>query len=217
MSIGPDHDRWADAAGAYVLGALEPDEAHGYESHLSLCGACQEEVDDLRVAADALPASAPQLTPPPELKDRIMAIVEREAQLLRAAGPEADRPPQPAPAAARRRYPWADWSLRRVAVGFATALLVGVVAGSLIAGGDDAPQTRTVLAQAAPAGADVRLEVRPEHSTLVAQNLPAPPEDRIYQVWIKRPGEAPEPTDALFTTRDDGSASVDVPGSLKGV
>jgi hypothetical protein len=35
-------------------------------------------------------------------------------------------------------------------------------------------------------------------------------------VWLDRGGKTPEPTDALFSTRSDGSASVDVP-SLEGV
>ena len=36
-------------------------------------------------------------------------------------------------------------------------------------------------------------------------------------MWVDRGGDAPEPTSALFSTRRDGSASVDVPGSLDGV
>ena len=36
-------------------------------------------------------------------------------------------------------------------------------------------------------------------------------------MWLDRGGTAPEPTAALFSTRSDGSASVDVPGSLDGV
>ena len=36
-------------------------------------------------------------------------------------------------------------------------------------------------------------------------------------MWVDRGGAAPEPTSALFSTSRDGSASVDVPGSLDGV
>ena len=48
MSTGPDHDRWADAAGAYLLGALPDDERAAFEAHLAGCAACREEVDELR-------------------------------------------------------------------------------------------------------------------------------------------------------------------------
>ena len=83
---------------------------------------------------------------------------------------------------------------------------------------DDGPGTRTVIAEVEAPDAEVKLVVdEDEHSTLVASNLPAPPSGRVYQVWIKRPGSAPEATDALFTVRKDGSAAVDVPGSLEGV
>ena len=47
--------------------------------------------------------------------------------------------------------------------------------------------------------------------------MPAPPGGRVYQVWLKRPGRAPEPTSALFTPRSDGTATTAVPGSLEGV
>ena len=45
MSTGPDHERWEDAAGTYVLGALPDDERAGYEAHLDDCPACRAEVD----------------------------------------------------------------------------------------------------------------------------------------------------------------------------
>ncbi|MDP9293832.1 MAG: anti-sigma factor, partial [Actinomycetota bacterium] len=61
------------------------------------------------------------------------------------------------------------------------------------------------------------LEVREDRAVLVARKLPAPPQGRVYQVWLDRGGSTPEPTAALFTTRGDGSASVAVPGSLRGV
>ena len=50
-----------------------------------------------------------------------------------------------------------------------------------------------------------------------AAKLPPPPAGHVYQVWLDRGGKAPEPTSALFSTRRDGTASVDVPGSLEGV
>jgi hypothetical protein len=65
---------------------------------------------------------------------------------------------------------------------------------------------------------DARLIQRESgHSTLTARNLEAPGFRRVYQVWLKHPGRPPEPTNALFSTRADGTASVDVPGSLDGV
>jgi anti-sigma-K factor RskA len=96
--IGEDHERWTDAVGAYLLEAMPDDEREAFEGHLDSCVVCRAEVDSLRVASDALPASVEQLSPPPELKARIMAVVESEAELLAAA---AGRTPT-VPSAARR-------------------------------------------------------------------------------------------------------------------
>jgi anti-sigma-K factor RskA len=205
-----DHSRWADDVGAYLLGALEPDEAAAFEQHLAGCETCRRDVADLQVAADALPVSVPIVSPPAALKDRIMAVVGQEAELLAAAGGPADRPPE---RTRRRRLEW----LSRPAVALACALLLlagGGLAGALLSGGDEA---RTVVATTEAPGADVRLEIRDDGSKLVAENMPAPPSGRIYQVWLKRPGRDPEPTSVLWSTRGDGSAEVAVPGSLEGV
>ena len=74
-----------------------------------------------------------------------------------------------------------------------------------------------MVAQTQSPDAEVRLEVGDDGATLVARNMPAPPQGRIYQVWLKRPGKDPEPTSVLWSTRTDGSADVAVPGSLDGV
>jgi anti-sigma-K factor RskA len=211
---GPDHASWADSVGAYLLGALPAGEREGFQAHLDACAVCRFDVDDLQVAADALLVSVPPVSPSPALKDRIMAVVESEAALLAAAGERADRVP-----ARRRRFSLGGWLLRpAVAAACALVLLaVGGVAGALIAGGDE---TRTVAATVDAARAPdarVALEVRDGRGTLVAERMPPPPAGRIYQVWIKRPNQDPQPTSALWTVRDDGSAAVAVPGSLDDV
>jgi hypothetical protein len=40
----------------------------------------------------------------------------------------------------------------------------------------------------------------------------------VYQVWLQRKGsDTAEPTDALFTVRPGGEATVEVPGSIDDV
>lgn len=52
---------------------------------------------------------------------------------------------------------------------------------------------------------------------LVAENLPAPPEGRVYEVWLMHEGsDAPAPTNVLFMPRGDGSAEAAIP-SVDGV
>jgi len=232
---GPDHAQWADSVGAYLLGALEPVEWERFEAHLAECPRCLHDVADLRVAVDTLPMSVPLVSPPPALKGRIMAVVNSEAQLLAAAGQRADVPETVAtgrdadersPASDRGRVggrrrrlggrPLGGW-LMRPGVALACALLLlagGGAAGVLLSGGEE---PRTVVATTQAPGADVRLKISEDGATLVAKNMPAPPSGRVYQVWLKRPGQDPEPTSSLWSTRSDGSAEVAVPGSLDGV
>ena len=56
-----------------------------------------------------------------------------------------------------------------------------------------------------------------KRAELTMRNMPTPPQGRIYEVWLKRDGEQPSPTNALFGVTSSGSAAVDVPGNLHGV
>lgn len=198
------HERYDDLAAPYVLNALDDGERERFEAHLATCAECRAEVELLSVPAQALPASVAQVEPPPELRDRIMAIVEGEAELLAAAGPQADRPP-------RRRSPWA----RRLSLIVpAAAAAVGAFLAVVVFDGND---LQTIEAAQAPRGAAVRMHVDEEHSTLVAERLPDPPSGRVYQVWLKWPGKPPQPTRALFRPGPEGTVSVDVPGSMEGI
>jgi hypothetical protein len=141
--------------------------------------------------------------------------VETEAQLLRAAGPDADRVHRRA--AVRRRRRRRAFSVRPLAAaGLAAAILAVGVIGGVLLGEGSSPQTRTVQAQVTVPGARAVVWVRDGHARLEVRGMRNPPSGRVYQVWVKRGSRAPEPTDVLFTVRD-GHGSVDVPGSVKGV
>ena len=226
-----------DDAGAWVLGALPDDEHERFAAHLAGCEGCRREVAELQMVADTLPLATPQVAPPPELKERIMSVVRAEAAPGQATAPDAgpaeaapeDTTPEP-PAEPRAqperprpaRRPWwrlPSLALRPIPAAVAATVLiaVGVGGGVLLSGGDDG--ARTVTAQVvAPSSPDARasLTVGGDRATLRVQDFPAPPQGRVYQVWLKRPGRAPDPTTALFTVRD-GDATVQVPGSVEGV
>lgn len=207
-----EHERWVDAAGAYVLEAMPDDERDAFEQHLEGCSICREEVDELLPAVHALPMASPQMSPPPELKARIMAEVEREAALLAQVGEGADRP---SPRRARERRAWlSGWRLAPVA---AALLIAGVLAGTALERDDapSAPAARTVAvtvdSKRAPDGT-AELRVSDGDAVLVGQGMPAPPEGRVYQVWVMpRGSNTPEPTNVLFAPRTDGSVTAAIP------
>jgi anti-sigma-K factor RskA len=212
-ATGPGHERWGDATGAYLLGALDDAERSGFQAHVANCPACRQELDELRPAVEALPVSAPPVTPPATLRSRIMADVEREASLLAAAGEPRATPSRPP---GRRR-----WRLRALPAWVPAATALAALAIGLLVGrglGGDGERTVTAALDPAQApGARVTLQIRDGGGTLVGSRLPAPPAGRVYQVWLLRPGGKPQPTTTLFTPRRDGSATASVPGSLDGV
>jgi hypothetical protein len=91
----PEPDRecaeCVDAA-PYVLGALE--DAEDYREHLLRCVICRAEVAELQLVADTLPATVTPAPAPETLRERVLATVRSEAELLRAAGQQADEPPR---------------------------------------------------------------------------------------------------------------------------
>ncbi len=200
--------------GAYLLGALTEPEYAAFARQLEHDDALRAEVEYLRVAADALPASPMQWVPPPHLKARVMATVNAEAALFRAAEE------RPEPSRSRRRVVavlrpgW--WSLRPgIAVAASVVVLaVGAAIGGLVASGSG-PAKDTVVA--AVHGHAKLIKRATGHSTLTATGLRSPGPGRVYQVWLQRGSGKPRPTNALFGARKDGTASVDVPGSMKGV
>ena len=203
-----------DDAASYVLRAMPDGEWELYAAHVASCAVCAAKVAELGFVSDALLNAVPQLDAPPEIRARVMAAVRAEAELPGAAAALADRSGEPA---RTRRFnplrlrPWP-------AAALATALVaLGIGGGALLVGGGSDPTTRTIACASAPAGASCQMRLSGDEATLVVADMKAPPDGRIYQVWLDRDdGTAPEPTEALFSVRN-GRASVDVPGDLAGV
>lgn len=212
-----DHDRWADSLASWLLGALPDDEARVFATHLEECPVCQEDAASLRVAADALPASAPPLPAPPDLKARIMAVVEREAELVAAADGGTQRP-APARTSVLRRL--RDGLTSRPQLALASVLAVLVLAGAGLLGQQllsDDVRTLDARVENTPAlvGTRAQLEIGDDEARFVTSKLPAPSQGRVYQLWIAR-GTTIDPRRRVFTPRD-GSATVEIPGSMRGV
>ena len=203
-----------DDAASYVLRAIPDGEWEGYEAHVSGCPVCAAKIDELRFVADALLSGVPQLSAPPEIRARVMSVVNAEAELLRAAGAAADRPTRREPSR-RLSLGWLrPWP---AAVLAASLLALGIGGGALLTGGAGEPAARSIACAQAPGGASCQMRIAGDSAKLVVAGLKAPPQGRIYQVWLDRDdGAAPEPTEALFSVRK-GRASVDVPGNLDGV
>ena len=69
---------------AYSLEALDPREAAAVEAHVPTCAQCSRELEALAPAVAVLGESVEQLEPPPELRERVLAVVREEAEAKRA-------------------------------------------------------------------------------------------------------------------------------------
>jgi anti-sigma-K factor RskA len=221
MSV-QDHTRYGDDVGAYLLGALEPDEERAFEEHLDACRICQDEVGRLEMARDALPRSVEPVEPPPELKAALMATVVEEARQRALEGPA------PARAAARggRRSRWRERLLARpafAAAAAATVLAIGIAAGALVGalgGGDGSRVVAAQVDQARQPAATARLVV-PDSAydkggaILRVSGMQQPPAGHVYEVWVQR-GNRVERS-SLFAVARDGSGAAAIPERLRGV
>jgi anti-sigma-K factor RskA len=204
-----EHSFAFESLGAYALGALPDSERDRIAVHIEACPICAEDVSQLERGAARLVEEVPALDPPPELRDRIMSVVEKEAALLRATA----RPPE-VHRIERRRWSGGGASLRW-ALGAAAALVIGIVVGWQVVGGEGGTDTRTLSASVGRGHAWVELE--DGHGRLVVDGLAAPGNGRVYELWVQSGDEPPRPasdelSDAVFVVR---SGNVVIPGRLE--
>jgi anti-sigma-K factor RskA len=211
-----DHEELESSVGAWVLGALDPDEAEVVRSHVEACPTCRELAARLRRVVGALPLAVEEVTPPPRLRERVLAAAA--ATRSPTGSPVARRPIAKAPAPRRsvlRRMP--VYALAAVAV---LALLVGVVIGQVA----HTPQTATTqVARFSLSGhqdmSGARASVIDLKSDGVAlvdfRGLPQPGAGRVYEVWLIPSGGNPVPV-AVFVPDSNGARTVVVDRSLTG-
>jgi anti-sigma-K factor RskA len=165
--------------GAYVLGALLPEERHSFERHLESCEVCRRELAGLEDAAGLLECAGPPYALPESLKARTFAAIEREAtaNVVRLV-------PQ------RRRW-------TRVAAIAATGAVTAVafVAGSQLNRTDGTLELTAMLS--APRGpAQASVEVRKTGIGRVirfeSDRLPILPKGDYYELWFVGPGDTRE-------------------------
>jgi anti-sigma-K factor RskA len=202
-------DNCGDAA-SYVLGALSGPEHDAFLEHLASCVVCREEVASLQVVVSSLPAAVPQLAAPADLKNRVMSTVTREAREQESARGVS----RPGAASSPRREWFSSW--RGALGGIAAAAALVVAAVLAFSSGGSGTSSHVFKAQVTVSRASASVRVSGGHAALTVADMPQSPSGHVYEVWIKRAGN-PQPTDALFTVSNSGSATVGVPGNIKGV
>lgn len=186
--FGQDHDQLRLDLGAYVLGALSPEEARALEAHLVTCAACRTELASI----ESLPA----------LLDAVPGARAEEIAHDAARSPEPGLVPTAAPrellarVARRRRARTAGWAgaLAAAAAGFFAA---GIALGPSLGAGQG-PAAQSTPSTSAPAstpaqtltltsadGAHVDLSlVHKAWGTELDLTCRGMPSDGVFTVWV---------------------------------
>lgn len=178
--------------GAYVLDAVSDLERASFERHLAECGACTQEVRELRETTTRL-GEAVGAEPPPYLKDRVLGAIRVVRQL----------PPEVTPAAAPTRHRASPrWAFRLTTAAAAILLVVAAVLGVLLVrASDDLDSTRRyadsvtsilqsgdarVASGSANAGgtATVVYSRTQDRALVFANGMPEAPTGKDYQAWV---------------------------------
>ncbi len=224
------HELFEHDVGAYLLGALSEVEERRFEAHLHECPVCDDEVERLRPAVHTLPRSVWPVSPPASLKASLMASVEADVREREGRRPARTRPLAWLGARARRASAaFADASPRAAWVAASVVLLLGMVGGAAglyalegVTTGEEPQQPASRVIQAnfdktrvplgsgslvVPAGLE-------DGAVLRVQGLRPLEEGGVYQVWVRRKGEAI--SQSLFTVGEDGAGAAAVADDLEG-
>jgi anti-sigma-K factor RskA len=184
--------------GAYVLDALSEMERRAFEDHMAGCGACSQEVAELRETTARL-GLATALNPPPQLWNKVRTATTQVRQL----------PPAAADRVVVRPKRWAT----RVAV-FAAAASLLVAAGigvawvttnsdlkdQVAASQAELDKLQSVLSApdakvgttniGANGNATVAISLGRNEMVVLVRGLPPLPANKVYQAWFVSNGKA---------------------------
>ncbi len=180
-----EHAQVNELLPAYALGCLDAAEARLVASHLAVCPACRAELRTYEGVTGQLAMAAPEFSPPPDLKRRVLAQAH-------ASRPGVRLPQWQAMAdLARRALPaWGAISLLLVvALAVSNFLLWQQV--SRLRPQPAAMRTVALTGTAAAPGAVATIVVGADghQGALVVDDLPPLDERHHYQLWLIKDGQ----------------------------
>ncbi len=207
-----------ELAGAAALGAVDADEAQALLRHLRSCPEPHTETRGLLAAAEAVSAAVAPIAPRPELRERLMATVERTPQGVPAAA-------APAPRVERRQSrDWLGWLRPGWARGIAVVAVPLVVILAVLAVrlqsdvsardatlrqvADALSRGDQVVAVGGSAGAGYLVHDA-DRATFIVADLPAPAAGGLYEMWLIDPDGHAAPAGTLSGGGDLSVAQVD--------
>ena len=214
-----DHEELESNLAAWVLGALDPEEAEVVEAHVEGCASCRETVARLRRAVGAMPLAVDEVAAPARLRERVLAAAAASSTSTVAASRVRKKPTSPP-----RRSVFAPLFERLPVYAAAAAVIVALVAG--VVGGELAGRQPTPPSQVArftlsghqslAAAKATVIDLKTDGLALVDfSGLPALGQGRVYEVWLITSGGRADPA-AVFVPDSNGSKVVLVNQALQG-
>ena len=215
-----------DLKDAYVLDALPEEERRSFEEYLATHPERQAEIDELGAVAGLLAFAPQEQEPSPELRRRVMEVVEAEA----------------APRRERQESAFARFVQyvggKGLALGAAALLVIGLLSWNVLlqnqvedlqaevqsAQGQvddlqaqvrDAQANQTQTTQLSGTwtdqGADAEVaSINEDRIVLVADNLPSVPEGQTCQIWVIK-GDVPESSGLFQPGGQETAAPITIP------
>jgi anti-sigma-K factor RskA len=225
------HEQFAEDLALYAVGALDGEERTTVEKHLEGCADCRRELEQLRADSALLALSVSGPMPPQRSRQRLMAAIAREEKM-------------PTLIPVKRRFAWwgvAGWAAAAAMLVIAVLLLrsndslmqqiaslknqsaqqqamlqqAKEVVETFTAG--DASHVTLVAANTPPQPQGKAIYLQRRSSLIfLANNLPALPPQRAYELWLIPMTGAPIPA-GVFKPDAHGSATVVNPPLPAGV
>lgn len=224
-----DHLQFDEDFDLYALGALDPEERAAFESHVESCMSCRRKLAAAQQRVGLLGLAAPALQPPTNAKQVLLERIRQESH-----APARTPSSTPSWFAALWHQPTVAWACAVVIAVIALTLANSnyrlhhkfdtlqsdmraqqnadahdrIVADLLTSSDTQRVELKQAAETAHPEG---RVYYHPNRGLLFyASNLPAPPSDHVYQLWLV-PTEGRPISAGIFQPNPKGDASVVLP------
>ncbi|NQU36352.1 MAG: anti-sigma factor [Actinobacteria bacterium] len=205
-------------AGPYALDSLDDIERGRFERHLETCQACQLETREL-LATVARLAEAEAATPPPALRDAVMAQVAVTPQVV----PRSPIVPASAPRKSRRVTRWLAAAAAVMAIGTVGAGTFAyqerqntetlTAQSQMIADLVASPDTIIRSMPMGDATSSIVMSPSQGQAMMIAQGVPALPAGQTYELWTLTADGDARPA-GVWAPGPNGTAAVPLEGDL---
>lgn len=192
----------SDLIPAYALGCLDEDEDILVSEHLPTCSACQAELEVYQTVTDRLAFTAPDASPPADLKRQLMDRVQ-SAHPPATAAPRQSWWEQLTSLWHRAAPAWGAVSLVIILALAVSNLMLRQQVNESTAEPEGMRVVRLSGTDAAPdATGTLVVSADGEYGTLVVDGLPLLDDAHQYQLWLIRDGQRTD--GGVFSVNDEG-------------